>query len=314
MLEFDFEAFLRSGSFVVLLLTTLIFWIQASGLEAWSTKWIAQIGMLLSNLLLVGLLATRWVASGHVPMSNLYESLMFLCWSLTGCHILLGFYQPPAWLGAITSSSAMLVNGLATLSLPKDMQMASLLVPALQSNWLMMHVSVMILGYGTLLAGSLFSIALLFLLPKQGLGSTIHREVDLSVSSASQASTSYGPRCADSGITLSGSHVSNLVLQLDALSYKSISIGFPLLTLGILSGAVWANEAWGSYWSWDPKETWALVTWLVFATYLHVRMVRGWQGRKPATVASLGFLVLWICYLGVNWLGKGLHSYGWFSS
>jgi cytochrome c-type biogenesis protein CcsB len=93
--------------------------------------------------------------------------------------------------------------------------------------------------------------------------------------------------------------------KLDNLSYRILGIGFPLLTIGILSGAVWANEAWGSYWSWDPKETWALATWFVFAIYLH-------SGKKPAIIASLGFVTVWICFLGVNLLGEGLHSYGFF--
>jgi cytochrome c-type biogenesis protein CcsB len=104
----------------------------------------------------------------------------------------------------------------------------------------------------------------------------------------------------------------SLADTLDNISYRIIGLGFPLLTIGIIAGAVWANEAWGSYWSWDPKETWALITWLVFAAYLHARITRGWQGRRPAILASTGFIVVWICYLGVNLLGKGLHSYGWF--
>jgi cytochrome c-type biogenesis protein CcsB len=104
----------------------------------------------------------------------------------------------------------------------------------------------------------------------------------------------------------------SLADNLDNISYRIIGLGFPLLTIGIIAGAVWANEAWGSYWSWDPKETWALITWLVFAAYLHARMTRGWQGRRPAILAASGFLVVWVCYLGVNLLGKGLHSYGWF--
>jgi len=101
-----------------------------------------------------------------------------------------------------------------------------------------------------------------------------------------------------------------LLESIDNLSYRTISFGFPLLTIGIIAGAVWANEAWGSYWSWDPKETWALITWLVFASYLHARITKSWQGEKPALVASVGFVVVWICYLGVNFLGKGLHTYG----
>ena len=89
-----------------------------------------------------------------------------------------------------------------------------------------------------------------------------------------------------------------------------MGLGFPLLTIGIISGAVWANEDWGSYWSWDPKETWALITWLTFAIYLHTRLNKGWEGKKAAYVAAVGFIIIWICYLGVNLLGNGLHSYG----
>ena len=100
--------------------------------------------------------------------------------------------------------------------------------------------------------------------------------------------------------------------QLDSLSYRTITVGFLMLTVGIVSGAVWANEAWGSYWSWDPKETWALICWLVYAAYLHTRLSRGWQGRRPALVAVVGLVVIAVCYIGVNLLGIGLHSYGWF--
>ena len=103
----------------------------------------------------------------------------------------------------------------------------------------------------------------------------------------------------------------SLLETLDNLSYRIIGLGFPLLTTGIVAGAVWANEAWGAYWSWDPKETWALITWFVFAAYLHARITKSWQGKRPAILASVGFVVVWICYLGVNFLGKGLHSYGW---
>ena len=92
---------------------------------------------------------------------------------------------------------------------------------------------------------------------------------------------------------------------------RSILVGFVLLTLGLISGAVWANEAWGTWWSWDPKETWAFISWLFYAAYLHMRISKGWQGRRPALLASIGFLVVLVCYLGVNFLGIGLHSYGW---
>ncbi|MFS7901247.1 Cytochrome c biogenesis protein CcsA [Helianthus anomalus] len=103
------------------------------------------------------------------------------------------------------------------------------------------------------------------------------------------------------------------IQQLDYWSYRVISLGFIFLTIGILSGAVWANEAWGSYWSWDPKETWAFITWIVFAIYLHTRTNKNLQGANSAIVATLGFLIIWICYFGVNLLGIELHSYGSFT-
>jgi cytochrome c-type biogenesis protein CcsB len=166
------------------------------------------------------------------------------------------------------------------------MQKALPLVPSLQSNWLMMHVSMMMISYASLLLGSLLSI--LYLSFKK----------------------LFPNKFSGSSQLVEGSKRS-LLENLDIWSYRIIGLGFPFLTLGIISGAVWANEAWGSYWSWDPKETWALITWLVFATYLHARIIKGWQGNKAASIGSFGFFVIWICYLGVNFLAKGLHSYGW---
>jgi cytochrome c-type biogenesis protein CcsB len=193
------------------------------------------------------------------------------------------------------------------------MQKAAPLVPALKSNWLMMHVSIMMFSYSTLIIGSLLSIVFLVL--------TRGRQVTLKGSSVGNTDVHTTTRSEIYEINDLQSSIDsydgvlekklNLLESLDNLSYRIIGLGFPLLTIGIIAGAVWANEAWGSYWSWDPKETWALITWLVFAAYLHTRITRSWQGKGPAVLASLGFIVVWICYLGVNFLGKGLHSYGW---
>jgi cytochrome c-type biogenesis protein CcsB len=185
------------------------------------------------------------------------------------------------------------------------MQKAAPLIPALKSNWLIMHVSVMILSYATLILGSLLCVAfvvLSFILYKNcnaetGIPSFMQFEVG-TISLFEKAENN---------------ELVKIVNSLDNLSYRFIGISFPLLTLGIISGAVWANETWGSYWSWDPKETWALITWLVFSIYLHLRIFLNKKGVMPALVGSAGFVVVWICYLGVNLLGKGLHSYGWFS-
>ena len=181
------------------------------------------------------------------------------------------------------------------------MQKALPLVPSLQSNWLMMHVSMMMISYATLIVGSLFSLLYLaFVYFNKEVLSTevINNNVMInSISSLSSEKKSFSKL--------------SLLQTIDIWSYRIIGLGFPFLTIGIISGAVWANEAWGSYWSWDPKETWALITWLVFAIYLHSRLLKGWQGKKAAILGSCGFFVIWICYLGVNFLGKGFHSFGW---
>ena len=192
------------------------------------------------------------------------------------------------------------------------MQKIAPLIPALQSNWLMMHVSVMLLSYAALFSGTLISISFLILgLIKSSIApdrSKIVLQNSDNITSETNFSFSSETKTESSLNFLKLEDLNNL----DNLSYRLIGIGFSFLTIGILSGAVWANEAWGSYWSWDPKETWALITWIIFAIYLHTRLVKGWRGQKSALVASLGFFILWICYLGVNLLGKGLHSYGWF--
>nr|YP_010455903.1 cytochrome c heme attachment protein [Tetraselmis marina]YP_010455906.1 cytochrome c heme attachment protein [Tetraselmis marina]UUA64579.1 cytochrome c heme attachment protein [Tetraselmis marina]UUA64582.1 cytochrome c heme attachment protein [Tetraselmis marina] len=281
-----------NSSFLTLLLTTFLYWIQLG----FSTKTLnpvfGNIGFLLSNLQLLGLLVLRWYESHHFPLSNLYESLIFLAWSLT-----MGYFVIPSkkgsnlMVGAIIAPSALFINAFASLILPETLKVGTALVPALQSNWLMMHVTMMIISYSMLILGSLFSIGLLI----------------ISVTSPTLM-TADGQKTKKNQIN--ETPISQI---LDNLSYRTLGFGFPLLTIGILSGAVWANQAWGSYWSWDPKETWAFITWLIFAIYFHLRLNKNWSGEKPAIVASIGFVLLWVCYLGVNLLGKGLHSYGWFS-
>jgi len=196
-------------------------------------------------------------------------------------------------MGSISTPLMFFLSGFSSLTLPTEMQKALPLVPSLQSNWLMMHVSMMMVSYATLIVGSLLSLLYLAFVWFNGSSS------EIAINSTKSILTK---------ITFSKF---SLLETVDIWSYRIIGLGFPFLTIGIISGAVWANEAWGSYWSWDPKETWALITWLVFAIYLHSRLLKGWQGQKAAILGSCGFFVIWICYLGVNFLGKGLHSYGW---
>jgi cytochrome c-type biogenesis protein CcsB len=308
--------------FVVLLLTTIVYW---AGLIYTDLKILTKVsfgGILVANISLFCLLSLRWLTYGYFPLSNLYESLMFLAWGITFTSAILEQKTRTSILGSISTPISLFVVGFAGLSLPESMQAPSPLVPALKSNWLMMHVTVMMLSYASLIVGSLLGILFLIL--------TTGKKEEIILQG-----NSYGNSFSNNNLVStafykeeSSEDYSNLLLEdsspraivkdnrlsllesIDNLSYRTISFGFPLLTIGIIAGAVWANEAWGSYWSWDPKETWALITWLVFASYLHARITKSWQGRKPAIIASVGFIVVWICYLGVNFLGKGLHTYG----
>jgi len=271
------------------------------------------------------LLGSRWLTFGYFPLSNLYESLMFLAWGITTLVSFIENRSKISLIGSISTPIALFVTGFASLSLPDVMQAPSPLVPALKSNWLMMHVTVMMLSYASLLVGSLLSIFFLVLAKSRGETISIQgnsygtqsTKVTNFVTDTAFYKTSnignYSTLILNEDTTEEKTLINtrlNLLESIDNLSYRTISFGFPLLTIGIIAGAVWANEAWGSYWSWDPKETWALITWLVFASYLHARITKSWQGEKPAIIASFGFIVVWICYLGVNFLGKGLHTYG----
>nr|YP_009519966.1 cytochrome cheme attachment protein [Naravelia pilulifera]ASA34021.1 cytochrome cheme attachment protein [Naravelia pilulifera]ASA46922.1 cytochrome cheme attachment protein [Naravelia pilulifera]QFV18103.1 cytochrome c heme attachment protein [Naravelia pilulifera] len=274
-------------------------------------------GMVAAFLCITGLLVIRWIYSGHLPLSNLYESLMFLSWSLSIIHMLPFFRKQKNLLSAITAPSAILTQGFATSGLLTEMHQSTILVPALQSQWLMMHVSMMVLSYASLLCGSLLSVALLaitfrknnfffFKCKNNHFLSFSFRKIQY----VNEISHVLQNNCF---ISFRNYHRHQLIQQLDCWSARVISLGFLFLTIGILSGAVWANEAWGSYWNWDPKETWAFITWTIFAIYLHTRTNANLQGSNSAIVASIGFFIIWICYFGVNLLGIGLHSYGSFA-
>ena len=265
-----------------------------------------------ANLLLFAFLGYRWVKEGYFPLSNLYESLLFLTWCLTSVQLISEIKTSSKIIGSIITPLNLLLIGFSTSVLPVEMQKAAPLVPALQSNWLMLHVSMMMVSYATLILGSLLSILFLIL----SFGSREATKNYMTVRSDTSGALILDPEFDTSATykdSISEIGKEKLLFNLDNWSYRTISLGFPCLTLGIISGAVWANEAWGSYWSWDPKETWALITWIVFASYIHARLTKNWQGQKAALLGSLGFFVVWVCYLGVNFLGKGLHSYGWLS-
>ena len=308
----EIQNFSSNIVFGVLLFATIIYWINLSLFSnSFVLPKIGKISTLLANLLLFFILCSRWIIAGYFPLSNLYESLLFLTWLLLTIYLYIETKTKSKLIGSVLIPVALLISGFANLTLSPEMQKASPLVPALQSNWLMMHVSMMLLSYGTLIIGSLLCI--LFLVISR------YKEIDFKIIDDSSLPLYnimldyYEAKLLSPSNEISELGKLKLLQSIDNWSYRIIGLGFPFLTIGIISGGVWANEAWGSYWSWDPKETWALITWLIFATYLHARITKGWEGKKTAILGGLGFFVIWICYLGVNFLGKGLHSYGWVS-
>jgi cytochrome c-type biogenesis protein CcsB len=281
----------------------IAYWISLSNPKNNSFFQIAKSFVLISNFIFALTLLIRWIGEGYFPLSNLYESLIFLSWGISTIHLFIEFQTKSRLIGAIATPIIFFLSGFSSLTLPTDMQKALPLVPSLQSNWLMMHVTMMMISYATLIVGSLLSLLYLAFVTFQS-----KKVTSLTSSIGNGQLSSVGQE----GILVNPNYSKLSLLQtVDLWSYRIIGLGFPFLTIGIISGAVWANEAWGSYWSWDPKETWALITWLVFAIYLHSRLIKGWQGKQAAILGSCGFFVIWICYLGVNFLGKGLHSYGW---
>lgn len=211
-------------------------------------------------------LILRTVSSGHAPFTNMFESLSFLSWAIVLALIIFGRTSRVLWLGRYLMIIVVALVALASSPLmPKE---ATPLVPALQSYWLWLHVSV------TLLGEAFFAVAFV------------------------------------TSLLYLGASDEDKKGRLDALAYRAVAVGFPLFTLGgLVFGMVWAYRAWGTYWSWDPKEVWSLITWFVFALYLHTRIVMGWKGKRSALIAIIGFLAALFTYFGVNYLLAGLHSY-----
>ena len=308
----EIQNFSSNIVFGILLFALVAYWFNLALFR--NSNFLAKMGRfstIIANGILVFILGSRWIVAGYFPLSNLYESLLFLTCMLLTIYLYIETKTKSKLIGSVLIPVTLLINGFANLTLSPEMQKSSPLVPALQSNWLMMHVSMMLLSYGTLIMGSLLSI--LFLVISR------FKEIDLKIVDTSSLPLYnimldyYEAKLVAPSTEISELGKIKLLQSIDNWSYRIIGLGFPFLTIGIISGGVWANEAWGSYWSWDPKETWALITWLVFATYLHARITKGWEGKKTAILGGLGFFVIWICYLGVNFLGKGLHSYGWLS-
>ena len=229
----------------------------------------------------------RWKESydmgvGHAPLSNLYESVVFFSWTIILIYMFIDFKYKYRIVGVFVVPFALLGMAWAQLGLSNNIEP---LVPALQSNWLLYHVVTCFLGYAAFAVACGVSIMYL-------------------IKASHEANNSFAVSAGGIMSLFPPTRV------LDDLNYRAIMIGFPLLTLGIITGAAWANYAWGTYWSWDPKETWSLIVWFVYAAFLHARFTRGWVGKRAAWLSIIGFAATIFCYLGVNLFLSGLHSYG----
>ena len=225
-------------------------------------------------------LIVRTIETGRAPYANLYETMILLSWLVVMGYIAieLKYSHKLRIVGASIVTLAFLAMGAAAM-LPYRYQAIEPLIPALQSNWLILHVITTFVGYAGFAIA--FGIGILYLLKERA---------------EQRGKPSFFDRFPSSEL-------------LDDLNYKFIAIGFPFVTLGIILGAIWANYAWGGYWSWDPKETWSLIVWFIYAGYFHGRLVRGWRGRKTAYFSIVGFLAVIFLYWGVSFVLPGLHAY-----
>ena len=249
-----------------------------------------KLGLLATVITIIGLLVQtagigmRWLESyqmgiGHAPLSNMYESLVFFSWSIVLLYLVIEFIYKNKIIGAFAVPFAFASMAYASLSTEFSSRINPL-VPALQSNWLIAHVFTCFIGYAAFAVACGTGIMYLVKLRDKG-------------DSPDSLLSTLPP-----------------LKVIDDITHKIILFGFIWLSGGIISGAVWANSAWGTYWSWDPKETWSLITWFIYASALHARFTRGWGGKRIAWISILGFMAVVFTYYGVNFLLSGLHSYG----
>ena len=301
-------------------------------------SWVATLGLMGNT---AGILM-RWVDSyrlgiGHAPFSNLYESLIFFAWSIVLIYLFIERRVRNRIIGAFTTPIACLAMAYASLKpgITSDIQP---LIPALKSNWLIAHVITCFIGYAAFAIA--FGISAMYLMKQaqdeeKVIWLDFVKPITLFIMIALFSRVLLVGNWAFSVMTAlpiclvfyagvfsvrrMPTDIKNRLLEkfpeprvLDELGYQMVLFGFLFLSVGIITGAVWANSAWGRYWGWDPKETWSLITWFVYATVLHARMMRGWRGQRIAYLSMVGFAAMLFTYFGVNLL-PGLHSYGAFS-
>lgn len=218
-------------------------------------------------------LGVRWVNAGRIPLSNQYEFATAFAWGIALCYLIFERKYKLLAMGTFVTPILFLIIGYAAM---RDRTVRPLM-PALDSKWLAVHVSLAILSYGAFAVAA--GISAMYLMRDK-------------FSSDSFLSKSMADK-----------------EQLDLIAYRIIAFGYIFLSLVMITGAIWAESAWGRYWAWDPKETWSFITWIIYSIYLHLRRSRGWEGKRAAIFAILGFICVVFTYIGVNTLLPSLHSY-----
>ncbi len=219
---------------------------------------------------------TRYFEAGYTPITNIYESLSFLSLCIAGFFIYIRRVYRVEMIGSIIAPLVSLII-IMSLNFPSDIKP---LLPALRSAWLPVHTIFSFIGNGIFIVG--FFVSLLYLI--------VEKEIK------KKKSFLFSEKFPS-------------LSTLDRINYRCMSLGFPFLTAGIITGSIWAGFAWGSYWRWDPKETWSLITWIVYAILFHNRLALGWRGKRTAYMMILGFVLIVFTFLGVNFLLKGNHAY-----
>ena len=215
----------------------------------------------------------RGIGVGRLPLTNQYEFATSFAWGLSLLSLVFIFKYKFYVMGAFGSPVIFLIIGYAAMQSKEVRE----LMPALRSGWLGFHVSTAIIAYGAF--GVCFVLGIIFLLREKMKN---HGFLDQHIPDSE---------------------------KLDLIAYRSAALGILFLSFTIITGAIWAERAWGSYWSWDPKETWSLVTWIIYAVYLHLRVRRNWHGKSAAIFAVIGFICVLFTYIGVNTFIPGIHSY-----
>ena len=238
---------------------------------------VATAMMILGFILLFVGVATRGLSAGRVPWGNMYEFSITGALAFTGAYLVALLKYDLRWLGLLVSISVLLTLGTAVTVLYVP---SAPLVPALKSPWLIIHVSTAIISGGVFLLANVIAAAYLYLDNMETKGER----------------TAWAKRLPSLEV-------------LDQLSYRLVAFVFPLWTFSVIAGAIWAESAWGRYWGWDPKETWAFITWVAYAAYLHARVTVGWRGRRAAWLCLLAGSTFLFNYVYVNIWGTGKHTY-----